>query len=541
MRPTAVDSTLLRKDRHAPPDRRRPHPAPALFDVTTTAPADPAGTLVRVPLDDIELAPNARREIAPEGIERLARMLMTMGQLVPCIGHRPAGSSVVLYAGQRRLLAARASHTLAARRPAAGAQPDRAAARPRALGRRDPPHPGPGEPARGPHARRPAGPVRRLLGRPRRPARAATGSPPSAPTSASAPSRPTTCAASSRCPSRSAPASPNARRTPALGHARQPPGRHARRRPRAHRRPSPQRISTPELHDAALRDLGAFVHRTIVEDETRLRRAHRRRRPARRARPARRSPARTSPTDGRRQAAARARLRARRARRRARRARRPRPSAPTRRCASTPRCASAPAPAATPTCTTAAPTSPPASGSSTPCSCSTPSARRSPTTTTRRPRPTRPTSPAPASTRPTCATPPPAERERRHEQRQRQADAVRTNLGLGHDLRAGLIDPSPAQLDALRAIVCHLLARDYRDVIAYGAGWTDPERQRPVGESGRHEPMADRRDRRGRTASARSTSPTRCAASPRSSRAAPPRSCSTPTASRAPRCSAASA
>ena len=155
--------------------------------------------------------------------------------------------------------------------------------------------------------------------------------------------------------------------------------------------------------------------------------------------------------------------------------------------------------------------------------------------------PTRPTSPAPASTRPTCATPPQAERERRHEQRQRQAEAVRTNLGLGHDLRAGLLDPSPAQLDALRAIVCHLLARDYRDVIAYGAGWTDPERQRPVGETGRHEPHGDRRDRRRRAASARSPSPTRCAASPRSSPAAPPRSCSTPTASRAPRCSAANA
>ena len=27
-------------------------------------------------------------------------------------------------------------------------------------------------------------------------------------------------------------------------------------------------------------------------------------------------------------------------------------------------------------------------------------------------------------------------------------------------------------------------------MIAYGAGWTDPERQRPVGESGRHEPTA---------------------------------------------------
>ena len=27
-------------------------------------------------------------------------------------------------------------------------------------------------------------------------------------------------------------------------------------------------------------------------------------------------------------------------------------------------------------------------------------------------------------------------------------------------------------------------------MIAYGAGWTDPERQRPVGEHGRHEPIA---------------------------------------------------
>src|SRR4051794_12463267 len=91
-------------------------PSPALFDVTTVTPADPDGTLIRVPLDELELAPNARREIAAEGIDRLARMLITMGQLVPCIGHRPARNRarVVLYAGQRRLLAARASHTLAA-------------------------------------------------------------------------------------------------------------------------------------------------------------------------------------------------------------------------------------------------------------------------------------------------------------------------------------------------------------------------------------------------------------------------------------------
>ena len=33
-----------------------------------------------------------------------------------------------------------------------------------------------------------------------------------------------------------------------------------------------------------------------------------------------------------------------------------------------------------------------------------------------------------------------------------------------------------------------LLARHYREVIAYGAGWTDPDRQQPVGDTGRHEP-----------------------------------------------------
>src|SRR3954470_2168024 len=94
-----------------------PHPAtgsPALFDVTALAGEPPAGTLARIGLDELDLAPNARREIDPESIERLARMLVSMGQLVPCIGHRPAGdpARVVLYAGQRRLLAARASHQL---------------------------------------------------------------------------------------------------------------------------------------------------------------------------------------------------------------------------------------------------------------------------------------------------------------------------------------------------------------------------------------------------------------------------------------------
>ena len=80
------------------------------------------------------------------------------------------------------------------------------------------------------------------------------------------------------------------------------------------------------------------------------------------------------------------------------------------------------------------------------------------------------------------------DREYRKAQRLRQAEATNSNLGLGHDLRAGLMDPTPRQLHALKAIVCHLLARQHRDVIAYGAGWTDQDRQRPVGDTGRHEP-----------------------------------------------------
>ena len=78
--------------------------------------------------------------------------------------------------------------------------------------------------------------------------------------------------------------------------------------------------------------------------------------------------------------------------------------------------------------------------------------------------------------------------QRRAQVRARHADATRSNLGLGHDIRAGLIDPTDAQLRALTEIACRLLVRHYRELIAYGAGWTDPERQRPVGDTGRHEP-----------------------------------------------------
>ena len=90
-------------------------PSPALFDVTTVAAKQPEGTIERVPLDRLELAPNARRVISSEGIARLAAMLMRTGQLVPCIGRRPdpAATRTVIYDGQRRLLAAQASEHLA--------------------------------------------------------------------------------------------------------------------------------------------------------------------------------------------------------------------------------------------------------------------------------------------------------------------------------------------------------------------------------------------------------------------------------------------
>ena len=80
------------------------------------------------------------------------------------------------------------------------------------------------------------------------------------------------------------------------------------------------------------------------------------------------------------------------------------------------------------------------------------------------------------------------DRQRRQAARARHAAAVNTNLGLGHDIRAGLMDPTDGQLHALKAIVCQLLAGHYRELIAYGAGWTDRERQQPVGDTGRHEP-----------------------------------------------------
>ncbi|CAB4897548.1 MAG: hypothetical protein F2825_00525 [Actinobacteria bacterium] len=82
----------------------------ALFDVETVAVAD-SHEIQRIPLEDLTLAPNPRNDISEDGIDRLARMLATTGQLIPAIGYRDNGK-VAIYDGQRRLLAARRTQTI---------------------------------------------------------------------------------------------------------------------------------------------------------------------------------------------------------------------------------------------------------------------------------------------------------------------------------------------------------------------------------------------------------------------------------------------
>lgn len=66
-----------------------------------------------VPLEQIRLAPNPRKRISDEGLVRLARLMMSVGQKIPAIGRRVSDAEVLLYEGQRRLLSARRSVELA--------------------------------------------------------------------------------------------------------------------------------------------------------------------------------------------------------------------------------------------------------------------------------------------------------------------------------------------------------------------------------------------------------------------------------------------
>ncbi len=465
-------------------------PCPALFDVTTLAMAPVEGQIQRIALGALELAPNARREISREGIERLAGMLMRTGQLVPCIGHRPDPSQprTVIYDGQRRLLAAQASAPLAG----TDGYEDLTPVQSLIVLLLDH-EPGADE-------------IRRIQAQANQreslslvdqqeqlrdcwDARAGLLEPDRIAA---------VCADLGISPKRVH----NLRRQLALPDpirarvAERPTGEQisvtmANRLADMHEI-APQltdavakRITSTDLHDKALQDLGAFVHRTVVEDEhtyaVRI-------------------------DDGAMLDAAE----------QIAHAREHLGAEEQRQIAAILGCEPDRLDHEVDTLTARAKSR---------------AAKIRITGEVRdRARNGRyafvhdrgrdfaagiwvidpafmldlaheqleddDTTPAREEAyfagaridddelRAAAAD----EETRRAQARARQADATRSNLGLGHDVRAGLIAPTDGQFDALRQIICRLLVRHYGELVAYGAGWTDPERQRPVGDTGRHEP-----------------------------------------------------
>ena len=69
----------------------------------------------------------------------------------------------------------------------------------------------------------------------------------------------------------------------------------------------------------------------------------------------------------------------------------------------------------------------------------------------------------------------------------RRGDPQQPRARARHPRRADRPHATPSSARS-GTIICRLLVRHYRELIAYGAGWTDPERQQPVGDTGRHEP-----------------------------------------------------
>ena len=465
-------------------------PCPALFDVTTVAKTPPDGRIERVALDALELASNARREISREGIERLAGMLMRTGQLVPCIGHRPdpGHPRTVIYDGQRRLLAAIASVKLAGADGYEGLAPVQSL-----IVLLLDHEPGADE-------------IRRIQAQANQreslslvdqqeqlrdcwEARAGLPEPDRIVA---------VCADLGISPKRAH----NLRRQLALPDAirtrvaERPSGEQvsvtmANRLADMHET-APQlteavakRITSTDLHDKALQDLGAFVHRTVVEDEhayaVRIddgalldaaeQIAHAREHLG---------------AEGQRQIASilgcepdrlDAELDTLAARTKSR-AVKIRVTAAVRDRARNGRYAfvhdrgqdfAAGIWVVDPAFMLDLAHAQLKDDDTTP-------AREEAYFAGARL--------DDEDLRDAAAE----DEQRRAQARARHADATRSNLGLGHAIRAGLIDPTDAQLGALRQIVCHLLVRHYRELVAYGAGWTDPERQQPVGDTGRHEP-----------------------------------------------------
>jgi hypothetical protein len=466
-------------------------PSPALFDVTTVAKAPVEGTIERVVLEDLELAPNPRKHIAHDSIHSLAGLLMRTGQLIPCIGHRrnPDEPTVLLYDGQRRLLAAKASHELAGTDAFEGLAPVRTlivllldheptpdeirriqaqANQREELGLVDQQQ----QFADCWHARAGLGDDDRVLA---------------------------VCADLGITPKRAH----NLRRQLTLP---EPIRERVAERPNGHQlsvtmanrladmheiapdltEAVAKRITSTDLHDRALRDLGAFVHRTIVEDEhtyaVRI-------------------------DDGAMLDAAE----------HIERARTHLTATEREQLAHILACEPDKVDRELDTLTARAKTKA-LKLTITPQIRDRARAGRFAYVHQRgqdfadgiwvvnpvfiidlaREQLANHENDQPAREEAFFAgarldedelrAAGQEDRERRNAQRLRQAEATNSNLGLGHDLRAGLMDPTPGQLHALKAIICHLLARHYRDVIAYGAGWTDQNRQQPIGDTGRREP-----------------------------------------------------
>ena len=465
-------------------------PSPALFDVTTIAAKDVEGTIERVAVDRLELAPNARRDISQDGIERLAAMLMRTGQLVPCIGHRSAPNApVVVYDGQRRVLAAKTSHQLAGGEGFEGLEPVRSL-----IVLLLDHHPAPDE-------------VRRIQAQVNnsredlslldqqeqlRDCWDARAGLPEADRIAAV------CADLGISPQKAH----NLRRQLTLPDtirarvAERPTGEQlsatmANRLADMHQvapkltEAVAKRITTSDLHEKAQRDLGGFVHRTVIEDERtyavriddgamldaseQIEQARGHLSPAGRQQLARILDAKPDKLDGELDAlTARAKTRALKLR----------ITSEIRDRARAGRYAfvhergqdfAAGIWVVDPTFMIDL-------------------AREALETGSEEPAREEAFFAGAQINDDELRDAAEDDRQRKQKARLRQADATRTNLGLGHDIRAGLIDPAANQLHALKQIVCRLLAHHHRELIAYGAGWTDQDRQQPVGDTDRHEP-----------------------------------------------------
>ena len=465
-------------------------PSPALFDVTTIAAKDVEGTIERVAVDRLELAPNARRQISQEGIERLAGMLMRTGQLVPCIGHRSAPNApVVVYDGQRRVLAAKTSNQLAGGEGFEGLEPVRSL-----IVLLLDHHPAPDEVRRIQAQVNNAREDLSLLDQQEQlrdcwDARA--GLP-----------EPDRIAAVCADLGISARKAHNLRRQLTLPDpirarvAERPTGEQLsatmanRLADMHHVAPKlteavAKRITTSDLHEKAQRDLGGFVHRTVIEDERtyevriddgamldasqQIEHARGHLSPAGRQQLAGILDAKPDKLDSELDAlTARAKTRALKLRITPEirdRARAGRYAFVHERGQDFAAGIWVVDPAFMIDL-----------------------AREALETGSEEPAREEAFFAGARIDDDELRDAAEEDRQRKQNARLRQAEATRTNLGLGHDIRAGLIDPTATQLHALKQIVCRLLAHHCRELIAYGAGWSDQDRQRPVGDTGRHEP-----------------------------------------------------